>query len=148
MILIRLFLKQFGIGVFDKKFFPGEKRAFRCSKNLHSKIPDDVLPKCMFENRNDLFDTVEAMCDDMEAVLNWTFENCHVKGNGNRRAIGQIRKTKAVCNRMKKVLKKNKKPVEPPNGKCPYGSKNRICDGSNKCGLIHFGSCVQLEVFK
>lgn len=136
-------MKEFEQGVFDRHYWPKEKKAFRCSRDLESKLPEDVLENCTFEKGASLLENVTNMCRDMKNVLGWALAGCHVDGDGNKRARRRMQNVADLCKKMIKKLDP-KKPI--PDSNCPYDGDNTICDGSDKCGLAHFGSCVQLKV--
>jgi len=140
--LVTRWFERVFIGVMDKRNWPEEKNEYACAKKLSEKVPDSVLPGCGFEEGSTAAETIANICDGMENVLEWAYQGCYVKGTGNNRAIRTMEKLKQLCGNMKKkfpIL-----PTPPPNS-CPYQGKNKICDGSDKCGLSHFGACVQLE---
>ena len=158
--LSRKFVDQMLLGPYDIKHLP-EKMPFECSKDLNNvKIPNEVLKDCQFKKGENIVETAENLCASMHSVLTWTFEDCDAKVRGERRARRSIKKLGNLCGKMLKVLrKKNPQPKpeatffhhtpdpEPkPEPTCPYDGNNKICVGSDKCGLAHFASCVQLEV--
>ena len=123
---------------------------FQCSKDLTgTNIPNTVLENCVFQRGANLLETVENICSGMNSVLKWTFMDCTKSGKGNKRAMSSIKRLDNLCGKIIKIIKKTHKPPidpKPPKSDCPYDGKNKICDGSGKCGLAHFGSCVKYEV--
>ena len=145
-------MEQLAIGPYDKKYWPA-KDVFKCSKDLTGKkIPYNVLENCVFKRGQNLLETVQNLCSGMDSVLKWAFMDCAESGKGNKRAMSSIKRLDNLCEKMIKIIKKTHKPPidpKPPKSDCPYDGKNKICDpnsGSGKCGLAHFGSCVQYEV--
>jgi len=143
--LVDRFLEQLAIGPYDKKYWPA-KDVFKCSKDLTGKkIPYNVLENCVFKRGQNLLETVQNLCSGMDSVLKWTFADCNGYGDGSNRALRSITKLSNLCGKIIKNIKKAHYPPITPDPPCPYDGKNKICDGSGKCGLAHFGSCVQFE---
>ena len=130
-------------GVFDKRFWPEEGKAYKCAKSLDQKVPGDVLPGCKFEEGANSAETLKNICDGMKNVLEWTNQGCSEKTKGSNRAIRSMKGLNKLCANMKRRFPH--KPT-PPKNTCAYDGDNKICDNSGKCGLSNFGSCVQLEV--
>ena len=147
--------KKVTVGVFDKRFWSEEKRAYKCAKSLDQKVPDSVLSGCKFEEGESQAETIKNICDGMKNVLEWTNQGCYGKTNGSKRAIRTMKSLNKLCANMKKRFPHNPSPnpnptpdpnPTPPKNTCAYDGDNKICDNSGKCGLSNFGSCVQLEV--
>ena len=135
--------KKVTVGVFDKRFWSEEKRAYKCAKSLDQKVPDSVLSGCKFEEGESQAETIKNICDGMKNVLEWTNEGCFEKTNGSKRAIRTMKSLNKLCANMKRRFPHN---PPPPQNTCAYDGDNKICDNSGKCGLSNFASCVQLEV--
>ena len=145
--------KKVTVGVFDKRFWSEEKRAYKCAKTLDQEIPDSVLSGCKFEEGESQAETIKNICDGMKNVLEWTNQGCYGKTNGSKRAIRTMKSLNKLCANMKRRFPHNPTPnptpdpnPTPPENTCAYDGDNKICDNSRKCGLSNFGSCVQLEV--
>ena len=136
-------LERVTIGVMDKRFWPDEKKEYKCAKSLVEKVPENILPGCEFEEGASSAETVINICNGMKNVLKWANQGCYVKGNGNNRAVRTMNTLNKLCDNMKRKFPYY---PTPPKNTCAYDGNNKICDNSSKCGLSHFGSCVQLEV--
>ena len=90
------------LGIYDVRYLP-EKRLYKCSKDLNRAIPVEVLESCDFTYGSHAFKTTLKLCQDMQSVMEWAFEDCN-SGWGHRRARDQQKKLRKLCARMEKYL--------------------------------------------
>ena len=103
--LLRIFVEYLEYGAYDKRFFKkGTRKAFNCSKNLLSEIPTEKLANCEFSGESSPISTIEKICEDLENVLNWTFEDCSKPGRRNQRARNSVKRMKNLCKRVVKNM--------------------------------------------